>query len=98
MPVTPPPKQQLKPTEADVDAFINRGGKVPTEEKPADTAPDDQIKQINARLTVSIIRQIDALRSRRPRKIGSPKKGVSLRDWIVEACLEKLERDGGEKS
>ena len=85
---TSPPKRKT-PTEADIEAVINKGGKPTT----IAVEPDYTIKHINTRLTVGIIRQIDALRASRPRKMGSPKMGVSLRDWIVEAVVEKIERD-----
>lgn len=90
-----PPKRKT-PTEADIEATINRGG------KPTDTVLDieneDTPKHINTRLTKGIIRQIDTLRASRPRKPGSPKLGISTHDWIVEAVLEKLERDSALKS
>jgi 3-hydroxyacyl-CoA dehydrogenase len=39
------------------------------------------------------IRGIDTFRAARPRKLGSPKLGISLRDWIIEAVQEKMERE-----
>ncbi len=89
MAVSLAPVKRKAPTEAEIEAVINKGGK-PTLD---DTESDDTAKHINTRLTKGIIRQIDALRVVRPRKLGSPKLGVSLHDWIVEAVLEKLERD-----
>ena len=88
MPVSPPLQRKNKPTEADIEKVILKGGAPPAEEADPET-----IRHVSARLTDGIIRQIDALRASRPRKMGSPKMGVSLRDWIVEAVLEKLERD-----
>ena len=88
MALSPPPPRNKKPTEAQIEAVINKGGAV----AKADSDPET-IRHISARLTDGIIRQIDVLRASRPRKMGSPKMGVSLRDWIVEAVLEKLERD-----
>ena len=91
MPVStaPPPRNKKQPSEADIEAVINKGL------KPADEQPDDDDKpaHVNTRLTRGILRQIDALRAQRPRKPGSPKLGVSQHDWIVEAVLEKLGRD-----
>ncbi len=86
-----PPKRKA-PTEADIEAVINKGGK-PTIEAASDTESDDIPKHINIRLTKGIIKQIDALRASRPRKPGSPKLGISMHDWIVEAVLEKTVRD-----
>lgn len=84
-----PPRPNKQPTEAEIDAVINRGGAVA---ENATTDPET-IRHVNVRLTDEILRRIDKLRSRRPRKMGSPKLGVSMRDWIVEAVLDKLERE-----
>ena len=86
-----PPKRKA-PTEADIEAVINKGGK-PTTEAIVEADSDDRAKHINTRLTKGIIRQIDALRVKRPKKPGSPKLGISLQDWILEAVLEKLQRE-----
>ena len=88
MALTPPPQRNKKTTEAEIEAVINKGGSPVVETNDPDT-----IRHVSTRLTDGIIRQIDTLRASRPRKLGSPKMGVSLRDWIVEAVLEKLERD-----
>ena len=85
-----PPQRNKQPTEAEIDAVINRGGSpIPTVEE----ADSKTLRHVSARLTDEIIRQIDTLRASRPRKMGSPKMGISLRDWIIEAVIEKLERD-----
>ena len=83
-----PPKRKV-PSEAQIEAVINKGGK-PTD--MADTEPT--VKHFNIRLTGDILTKIDELRAKRPRKPGSPKLGVSTHDWIVEAVLEKLKREG----
>lgn len=90
-----PPKRKA-PTEAEVEATINKGGK-PTAET-IDKDSDDTPAHVNTRLTRGILSQIDALRASRPRKPGSPKMGISTHDWIVEAVLEKLGRDSALKS
>ncbi|GAB3224958.1 hypothetical protein [Spirosoma arcticum] len=82
-----PPKRKA-PSEAQIEAVINKGGK-PTVEAEAEPT----VKHFNIRLTGDILTQIDGLRAKRPRKPGSPKLGVSTHDWIVEAVLEKLKRD-----
>ena len=89
-----PPQRSKPTTEAQIEAIINKGGAVAVKtDAPAEEIDPETIRHVNTRLTEGIIRQIDALRASRPRKMGSPKMGVSLRDWIVEAVLEKLERD-----
>jgi len=40
----------------------------------------------------STLKEIDGLRARRARKPTSPKLGISIHDWIVEAIQVKLER------
>ncbi|MBO0953187.1 hypothetical protein [Fibrella forsythiae] len=98
MAVTLPPRPKTKPTEAEIEAMIGKGGDVPKLVKsPENDVDPETIRHVSARLNEGIIRQIDALRSRRPRKIGSPKMGISLRDWVVEAVLEKLQRDSAEE-
>ena len=91
--LTPP---RRKPTEAEIEAVINKGGKTSLDEmNVADPKHKvDVIKHFNIRLTSDILDRIDSLRASRPRKPGSPKLGVSTHDWIVEAVLEKLDRDG----
>lgn len=91
---TAPPKRRT-PSEADIEAVINRGGKPTTNSAPDE---DDKPAHVNTRLTKKIIHQIDALRAQRPRKPGSPKLGISLHDWVVEAVIEKLERDSALKT
>lgn len=88
MAVSLAPPQRKAPSEAQIEAVINKGGK-PTNQ--ADTEP--LIKHFNIRLTSDILDQIGTLRASRPRKPGSPKLGVSTHDWIVEAVLEKLKRE-----
>lgn len=54
---------------------------------------DPVLKHINMRLTDEIIDEINLLRQNRERKLGSPKLGISIRDWILEAVLEKLDKE-----
>lgn len=89
MPVSTAPPKRKAPSEADIEAVINKGLK-PADEQPGD---DEKPAHVNTRLTRGILRQIDALRAQRPRKPGSPKLGISQHDWIVEAVLEKLDRE-----
>ena len=88
-----PPQRKPQLSETEIEAIISRGGS-PTP-APASLALEDREKPkfFNVRLSVGIFQDIDALRAKRPRKPGSPKLGVSTHDWIVEAVLEKLQRD-----
>lgn len=85
----PPVRKPI--TEAEIEAVINKGGRTIRESKEEIS---DKPKHINIRLTNDIITGINLSRDKRPRKPGSPKAGISLHDWIVEAVLEKLEREG----
>ena len=96
MPVTMPPKSALgKPkTEAEIEAIINKGGSPMFDVSRAPSDHDgDKPKAVNLRLTVGVLNRIDTQREKRPRKLASPKKGISQQDWLVEAVLEKLQRE-----
>ncbi|MBO0952960.1 hypothetical protein [Fibrella forsythiae] len=88
-----PPPRKKQPTEAEIEAIINRGGAVAPQGPEIEPTDRDKPKFFNVRLSVGIFQDIDRLRARRPRKPGSPKMGVSTHDWIVEAVLEKLRRE-----
>ncbi len=89
MAATPPPKRnKANVSEADIEAFIKKGGSTLKESK----IDDEEIKFVSVRMTQKIIDQINEERNKLPRKPGSPKPAISLRDWILEAALEKLER------
>lgn len=99
MAVTPPPKRaEKKPaTDAEIDAIINKGGKTTQEAKEASISAvgedDNTIKHMGVKLTKGLLLEIESLRALRPRKIGSPKLGISIHDWILEAILEKIDRE-----
>ena len=88
-----PPARKKQSSEAEIEAIINRGGAVAPQVPEMDEIDREKPKFFNVRLSVGIFQDIDLLRMKRPRKPGSPKLGVSTHDWIVEAVLEKLERD-----
>lgn len=82
------PLPRKKTSESEIEAVINKGGtSISREINP------DKVKHMNIRLTEGIIDQIERLREKRPRKPGSPKLGISMHDWIVEAVLTKLEEE-----
>ncbi len=99
MAVSAPPKKKAVPAsitdqptvkgqERKIDEIINRGsttiGKAEQQE---------QVKNFNIKIMSGQLAAVDQLRAKRPRKPTSPKLGVSLQDWIIEAIEEKVERE-----
>lgn len=96
MATTLPPTRK-KPTEAEIEAVINKGGSSTVKAvKPAEN--DDTVKFFNLRLTAGVLKRIATLREKRPRKLASPKLGISTHDWILEAIDEKMQREGRKHS
>ena len=91
MATTLPPARK-KPTEAEIEAVINKGGSTT---KKAEESPEnnDTVKFFNLRLTVGVLRQIASYREKRPRKLASPKLGISTHDWILDAIEEKMQSE-----
>lgn len=91
MPTTLPPPRKSKPTEAEIEAVINKGSSaLKADAQPLD---DDTVKFFNLRLTQGVLTRIEGLRAKRPRKLASPKLGISTHDWILEAIEEKMKRE-----
>lgn len=98
MAVSPPPKkttpakpdeqQKNKGQEKKIEEIINRGSTT-----VGQTEPQNQIKNFNIKIMSSQLTEVDQLRAKRPRKPTSPKLGVSLQDWIIEAIEEKIQRE-----
>jgi hypothetical protein len=81
---------QPVPDEKKIEAVINRGSSQLT----ADTEVESVvIKNFNIKLTSTMLRLIDDLRAKRPRKPTSPKLGISTQDWLLEAINEKITRE-----
>lgn len=92
MATTLPPPRKKPVTEAEIEAVINKGGSTTTKaEKP--TEDDDTVKFFNLRLTSGVLNKITSFREKRPRKLASPKLGISTHDWILEAIEEKMQRE-----
>jgi hypothetical protein len=71
-----------------VDEFINAGGGVPAAEvKPAPKPKtEDEMTPVTLRVPADILADVDAsAKQRRPR--------CSRNSWILEAMIEKLERE-----
>jgi hypothetical protein len=92
MATTLPPPRKKPATEAEIDAVINRGGST-SEQAAATAVVDDTVKYFNLRLTAGVLKRIEALRAKRPRKLASPKLGISTHDWMLEAIEEKMQRE-----
>ncbi|MGM9508879.1 hypothetical protein ACS5NO_14175 [Larkinella sp. GY13] len=89
MAATLPPPRKKPATEAEIEAVILKGGS-PTKQVEE---PGDAVKYFNLRLTADVLKTIEGLRAKRPRKLASPKLGVSTHDWMIEAVFEKIERE-----
>lgn len=72
-----------------IDEVIGRGGSA-VKGTPPKTA---QVKHFTVKVKASTLKDVDALRDQRPKKWASPKMGISLQDWVLEAILEKIERE-----
>lgn len=81
-------QQTIKGQEKKIDEIINRGST--TIEK---IEPQEQVKNFNVKIMSGQLAAVDQLRAKRPRKPTSPKLGISLQDWIIEAIEEKVERE-----
>ncbi|GAB4044809.1 hypothetical protein [Spirosoma jeollabukense] len=98
MAVSPPPKkvtsaksgeqQTTRGQEKKIEEIINRGSTTVSQSEP-----QDQIKNFNIKIMSSQLTEVDQLRTKRPRKPTSPKLGISLQDWIIEAIEEKIQRE-----
>lgn len=98
MAVSPPPKkttsaksdgqQKNKGQEKKIEEIINRGSTT-----VGQAEPQNQIKNFNIKIMSSQLTEVDQLRAKRPRKPTSPKLGVSLQDWIIEAIEEKIQKE-----
>ena len=91
MATTLPPARK-KPTEAEIEAVINKGGSTVKKEGKLPES-DDTVKFFNLRVTAGFLKKIASFREKRPRKLASPKLGISTHDWIIEAIEEKMERE-----
>ncbi|AUD06921.1 hypothetical protein [Spirosoma pollinicola] len=80
---------EKKIPEKKIQEFINRGGK-PTSrgEEAAETGGTKSIKLIVKDAEMSAIKVLRDKRPSRSRKIP-----ISVHDWVIEAILEKIERD-----
>ena len=77
------PAQQAKaPKKSDVARIIKRGGSV------AGAATDEDQKSVQLRVESALLERIDGVRETVP-----PSIRASRHTWMMEAILEKLERE-----
>ncbi len=91
MATTLPPLRKKQVSEAEVEAVINKGSSALNEE--VQPLNDDTVKFFNLRLTQGVLNKIESLRAKRPRKLASPKLGISTHDWMLEAIEEKMAKE-----
>ena len=81
MAVTRKPATEKEPPPREVDAFIAKGGGV------AGSSPSSVTKTIPLRIKAALLLQIDTALESQPIKI--PRN-----TWVLQAIVEKLEREG----
>lgn len=83
----PLPQQEVRsPDEDAIKAVINKGGRVPAQNSAPEVRDEAQIKRLQLRLAPEWVARIDTLRRHAPIR-------PSRHAWILQAILEKLERD-----
>jgi hypothetical protein len=96
-----PPKRnqvdgQVSPEVVDekkIQEIINKGGSTTKQAAPEPLEDEDKLKQTTVSLTGKELNRILAVREKRGKSRTGRKLKVSLHDWIVEAVLEKLEKE-----
>lgn len=99
MAVSAPPKKKpanaieptAKPSDKKIDEIINRGSS--TVAAAEQQQAPETVKNFNVKILSSRLAAIDELRAKRPKNPISPKLGVSLQDWMIEAIEEKIKRE-----
>ena len=96
MAITAKPQKPSTPS-VDVEALINKGGSVAAPAAAQDdgvksVVPDsDETKSVLLRVPLDILQTVDAqIKGKRPR--------VPRHTWILEAMLQRIERDSAENS
>jgi len=94
MPVTRKPRETQTPQEPLPEdlayrAYLSKGGSAAQE--PQDASQDAAPKDVRFTLHIpgSLCQELDALRGARPLKI-------SRHQWVLEAILEKIQRESGQ--
>lgn len=74
----------LKVQEREINKLLEKGGSAPQQ------ADEEEVRQLQLRPEVSVVRQIDQALSQKPKAIRP-----SRHAWIMSAILEKLDREQG---
>ena len=101
MPITPPPRRKgatdkapssNEASERKMDEVISRGSTT-VAARPGSEGEEPTVKNFNVRIMSDRLNEVNELRDQRPKKPLSPKLGISLQDWVLEAIEEKIKRE-----
>ncbi len=82
MPIARKPKPKLSVSEKAITAVIEKGGTVPTDRQ----SKTKNEQTVNLRLPEDILSEID-------NSVGSRRIKISRHTWLMEAIVEKLDRE-----
>jgi hypothetical protein len=85
MAVTRKPKAKQEPQAVDVDALIRKGGSVAGEAEP-ETAKPQKNTSVILRVPNDIIERVDEA-------VGARRIKTPRHTWLLEAIIEKLDRE-----
>ncbi|GHB87319.1 hypothetical protein [Persicitalea jodogahamensis] len=101
MSITPPPKRKGATDQAPslniaserkMEEVINRGSTA-VASRLSSEKDQPTVKNFNVRIMSDRLNVVNSLRDLRPKKPLSPKPGISLQDWVLEAIEEKIKRE-----
>ena len=99
MAISPPKTVSNKPvSEEEIEKHHQQTDRSENYAPVGEEDQDDELpKSFTIHTNVRMIKEINELRKKRPRKPGSPKLGISINDWMIEAASEKIKRDKKKK-
>jgi hypothetical protein len=101
MAITPPPRRKgltdqdpsaKAATEQKIEEVISRGSTTVANSPDSETETPT-VKNFNVRIMSDRLKVVNGLRDQRPKNPLSPKPGISLQDWVLEAIEEKIKRE-----
>ena len=81
-----------KASERKIEEVISRGSTT-VAGRGASEVEVPTVKNFNIRIMSDRLNVVNHLRDLRPKKPLSPKPGISLQDWVLEAIEEKIKRE-----